>query len=260
MAKKTIVMSWSKCKIEVGKTGASDAMATELFELGHIKDKSTSLATEEGDKLTAVATGSVVVAEEEGEPQITVTTRIMEMDFDTEAKLTGAVKSGDSGSEELAVKTHIIPEDYSMKLTPKNIGATGIKARRTHITFLPGSSEEEGHYVDVTFKILACEDGELYKKFKVQASDWATSIQASPANLDFESEADPTGKKFTVSPIGINASAQSDQSWAEVSMSGDTGTVTTTEANSTGSDRTANITITAGNLTAKVTVKQKKNE
>lgn len=41
-------------------------------------------------------------------------------------------------------------------------------------------------------------------------------------------------------------------------MSGDTGTVTTSEANSTGSDRTANITITSGNLTTKVTVKQKK--
>ena len=41
-------------------------------------------------------------------------------------------------------------------------------------------------------------------------------------------------------------------------MSGDIGTVTTTAANSTGSDRTANITVTAGNLTTKVTVKQKK--
>jgi hypothetical protein len=32
MAKK-LIMSWSKCKIEVGKTEASDAMAAELFHL-----------------------------------------------------------------------------------------------------------------------------------------------------------------------------------------------------------------------------------
>lgn len=173
MAQKKIIMSWSKCKIEVGKTGNEDAMASDLFSLGTVKDKSTSLSTEDGDTLTAKATGGIVVAEEEGEPQVVITTRIMEMDFDTENKLTGAVKSGEVGQEELTVKTNVIPEDFSVKVTPKNIGATGIKARRTHISFRPGLSEEEGQYVDVTFKILACEDGELYKKFKVQQSDWA---------------------------------------------------------------------------------------
>ena len=56
MAKK-IIMSWSKCKIEVGKTGEGDAMATELKSIGTIKDKSTTLATEDGETLTAIATG-----------------------------------------------------------------------------------------------------------------------------------------------------------------------------------------------------------
>ena len=150
----------------------AEAMAEDLFNIGTIKDKTTTMSTEDGDTLQAVATGGVVVAEEEGEPQVSITTRIMEMDFDTENKLTGAVKAGTAGSETLTVKTNVIPDDFSLKLTPKNIGSTGIKARRTHISFRPGSSEEEGHYVDVTFKILACEDGELYTKFKVAAADW----------------------------------------------------------------------------------------
>lgn len=170
MAKK-IIMSWSKCKIEVGKTGDNDAMATELQDVGTINDKSTTLASEDGDTLTATATGGIVVAEEEGEPVISVTTRVKEMDFDTENMFTGAVKSMEG--DELTVKTNVVPDDFSLKLTPKNIGAVGIKARRTHVSFRPGSSEEEGQYVDLTFKILACEDGELYKKFKVKAADWA---------------------------------------------------------------------------------------
>lgn len=178
MAKK-VIMSWSKCKIEVGKTGDEDAMASELFSIGTIKDKSTNMTTENGDTLQAVATGGVVVAEEESEPQVSITTRIMEMDFDTENKLTGAVKSGSAGNETLKVTTNVIPDDFSLKLTPKNIGATGIKARRTHISFLPGSSEEEGQYVDVTFKILACEDGELYTKFKVASTDWSAASKQS---------------------------------------------------------------------------------
>lgn len=169
MAKK-IIMSWSKCKIEVGKTGEDEAMAVSLTNIGIINDKSTTLATEDGEKLTATATGGIVVAEEEGEPVVTITTRVKEMDFDTEKIFTGATVSQD----ELVVKTNVVSDDFSVKLTPKNIGAIGIKARRTHVSFRPGSSEEEGSYVDLTFKILACSDGELYKKFRVKAEDWAS--------------------------------------------------------------------------------------
>ena len=169
MAKK-IIMSWSKCKIEVGKTGDNDAMATELSDVGTINDKSTTLATEDGETLTATATGGIVVAEEEGEPVVTITTRVKEMDFDKENMFTGATVSVDNN--EITVKTNVVSDYFSVKLTPKNIGAIGIKARRTHVSFRPGSSEEEGSYVDLKFKILACADGELYKKFRVAASDW----------------------------------------------------------------------------------------
>ena len=172
MAKK-IIMSWSKCKIEVGKTGDNDAMATELSDVGTVNDKSTTLATEDGETLTATATGGIVVAEEEGEPVITITTRVKEMDFDKENMFTGATVSEDKN--ELTVKTNVVSDDFSVKLTPKNIGAIGIKARRTHVSFRPGSSEEEGSYVDLSFKILACADGELYKKFRVKETDWASA-------------------------------------------------------------------------------------
>nr|DAS34909.1 MAG TPA: hypothetical protein [Caudoviricetes sp.] len=168
--KKSIIMSWSKCKVEVGKTGDNDAMATDLKSVGTINDKSTTLATEDGESLTATATGGVIVAQEEGEPVITITTRVKEMDFDTENMFTGAAKSTDG--DELTVKTNVVSDDFSVKVTPKNIGATGIKVRRSHVSFRPGSSEEEGQYVDLTFKVLACEDGELYKKFKVKETDW----------------------------------------------------------------------------------------
>lgn len=177
MANKKIIMSWSKCKIEVGKTGDDEAMASELVSVGTINDKSTSLSTEDGETLTATATGGIVVAEEEGEPVVSLTTRVKEMDFDTEKMFTGATISEDSN--ELTVKTNVVSDDFSVKLTPKNIGAIGIKARRTHVSFRPGHSEEEGSYVDLTFKILACGDGELYKKYRVKQEDWPEAAAAS---------------------------------------------------------------------------------
>lgn len=168
-------MSWSKVKIEVGKTGTNDAMATTLTDIGTINDKSTTLATEDGESLEAKATGGIVVATEEGEPTVTITTRVKEMDFDKEKMFTGATISEDT--DELIVKTNIVSDDFSVKLTPKNIGAIGIKARRCHVSFKTGHSEEEGNYVDLTFKILACEDGELYRKFRVKAADWQTAAE-----------------------------------------------------------------------------------
>lgn len=171
MAKRLkIIMSWSECRVEVGKTGDNDAMATTLVSVGTINDKSTTLATADGESLEAKASGGKTVAMEEGEPVATITTRVKEMDFDTEAMFTGAVKSSDG--RELDVKTNIVQGEFSVKVTPKNIGATGIKAPRCSVKFRPGSSEDEGHYVDLTFTILETESGTYYKKFKVAKDDW----------------------------------------------------------------------------------------
>jgi hypothetical protein len=45
------IMAWSKCAIEIGKTGEADTMATQLTNIGTIKDKSSSLEPSDGDKL-----------------------------------------------------------------------------------------------------------------------------------------------------------------------------------------------------------------
>lgn len=167
--RKTVIMSWSEVLVLFGETGEEDAMATVLYTLGIINDKSTSLTYTEGDTLTAKATGGKTIAEEYSEGTVEVTTRVKEMDFATENLLTGAVI--ESTDNELVVKTHVVEKEMSLKVVPKNVGAIGIKARRCKVKFVPGYSEEEGNFIDVTFKILECEDGELYRKFRVKATD-----------------------------------------------------------------------------------------
>jgi len=162
-----LIMSWSKVKLEIGKTGANDAMATELFEPGVIKDKSTTLSAEDGDTLEAKATGGVVVASESNEPVLTLETTVMEQDFAVREKFGGATVNQDG---ELVVSSNLVDDDYSFVLTPKNVGATGIKVRKASVSLKPAYSEEEGHSTVLTFKILQCEDNELYRKFKVAAS------------------------------------------------------------------------------------------
>lgn len=182
MAKK-IIMSWAECRVEVGYTGEDDAMATELVSVGTINDQSTTLASSDGQVLEAKASGGVTVATEESEPVLTITTRVKEMDFDTENYFTGAKKSTDGN--ELEVFTNVVNREFSVKVTPKNIGATGIKVPRCSVKFRPGSSEAEGQYVDLTFTILKPASGALYKKFKVQKADWGT-LKYANANATAE--------------------------------------------------------------------------
>ncbi len=159
-----LIMSWSECSIKIGKTAASDAMSTALTSIGTIKDKSTSLESAEGEKMTMKRTGGKVVAQEVQEGEITLKTRVIEPDFAFLATLIGATH--DTGKKELKVKSLIINDPYSVELTPKNVGATGLRIRKSNVTYKEGYSEEEGHYADLEFVILECSDGELYTKFK----------------------------------------------------------------------------------------------
>jgi hypothetical protein len=155
------IMSWSKCSIEIGETGASDAMATVLTSIGTIKDKSSSLDPTSGDSLTAKATGGELIAMEETEGTYVLKTRVIEPGD----ALYVSLGLGTVTTDELGVKTHVVEGDFSVKVTPKNIGAKGIKAAKSHVVFKPGWSEEEGQYADVEFTLLMPSTGVWYTRF-----------------------------------------------------------------------------------------------
>lgn len=161
-----VIMAWSKCKIEIGKTGANDAMAESLTDIGVIKDRSTTLEPSDGDVLEAKETGGHTVAKEQQEGGFTLKTRVIEPTNTLEVLLGIATSESENESQ---VKTHIVDGDWSVKLTPKNVGARGIKAPLTSISYKPGWSEEEGNYADLEFEILYGEQGYWYSKFTKQA-------------------------------------------------------------------------------------------
>ena len=143
-----IIMGWSQCEIEIGRTGANDPMAVTLVSSGTIKDKSSTLETSDGDSLEAKKTGGKLVAKETQEGGFVLKTRIIEPTAEFEALIGVAEEEVDG---EANVKTHIVDGDWSVKLTPKNVGARGIKAPLTQITYKPGWSEEEGNFADLEF-------------------------------------------------------------------------------------------------------------
>lgn len=145
-----IIMAWSKCKVEFGATGANDAFATNLTNVGTIKNQTTTLTASDGDSLQAVATGGEIVAEEQLEGTLLLETTIIEP---TDALLT-ALGIGKTDEGEFKVKTHIVPGDYSVKVTPKNNGAKGIKAPVCRISVAPSFGEDTGNELKLSFRIF----------------------------------------------------------------------------------------------------------
>ncbi len=170
MAKK--IMAWSKCKIEIGKTGNSDAMAASLTDVGVILNQSSTLSAEEGDKMQAIATGGEIVAEEPQEGTLVLETTIIEPTPELIALLGLGAAVAEGGTEQ-TITTHVVNDNWSVKVTPKNQGAWGIQAPKTTISYIPAWSEENGNQAVLRFSILKTTEAETnywYKRFKTASA------------------------------------------------------------------------------------------
>lgn len=164
---KKIIMAWSECTIEIAPTNSDDTFATEaLTNIGTIKDKSSTLEPSDGEVLEAKATGGKTVAKEVQEGGYLLKTRVIEPTDTLLTKLGIATIDG----EKVKVTTHLVPGDWSVKVTPKNVGARGLEAPKTTISYKPGWSEEEGNYADIEFEILNGAAGYWYAHFKKAAA------------------------------------------------------------------------------------------
>ncbi len=250
---KKLVMSWSKAAIKIGPATSDGTMpaANDMFSMGVVNDKSTNLEASDGEELKATASGGVQVAYERGEGGYTLTTRIKEPSF----QLFENFGLGEiSASGDLEVKSHVVQGDWAVEVTPKNVGAIGIRVPYCLVTFKPGRSEEEGDFVDVTFAILPIlnDDYEVekwYTRFRK-----SSALVVTPKTLSYTAAADSTGKTVTATSEG-NVTASSNQTWCTVTNAAKVATVKVS-ANTGATARTAEVTITADNKTAKVTVTQ----
>ena len=163
MATKKIIMAWSKCKFEIGKTNEDDTMSGTLTDIGTIKDKSSTLEPSDGESLEMKATGGETVAKETQEGGYKATTRVIEPTDTLLTNLGLGATATDGG--DFKVNTHIVDGDWSLQITPKNTGARGIKAPKTNITYKPGWGEEDGNYADIDFDILKGDAGYWYSIF-----------------------------------------------------------------------------------------------
>lgn len=164
-----IIMAWSECEIKIGATPDDESMATSLTSVGTIKDKSSTLESSEGDSLEMKATGGKIVAKEMAEGSLVLSTRVIEPTDELYVAL-GLGAADATNKTEFNVTTHVADKAQSVEVTPKKVGAKGIRAPKTNVTAKPGWSEEDGNYLDLEFEILKGAQDYWYKRFTKAAS------------------------------------------------------------------------------------------
>lgn len=147
-----VIMAWSRCKVEFGPTGENDAFATTLTDVGKIKNQSTELSSNDGDTLTETATGGEIVAVEQLDGTLQLKTTVIEPSPALYKALGIADDEGSDGEQK--IKTHIVDGDMSVKVTPKNKGARGIKAPVTRMSVAPAFDEQNGNSLVITWNIF----------------------------------------------------------------------------------------------------------
>lgn len=147
-----IIMGWSKCKVDIGKTGDNDAFAADLFNVGKTRNQTTTLSSNDGDTLTETASGGEVVAMEQLDGTYQLQTTVIEPSAEL-YKVLGIAEDEDSNGEQ-KIKTHVVDGDFSIKVTPKNKGAKGIKAPVCRISVAPAYDEQDGNSLVITANII----------------------------------------------------------------------------------------------------------
>ncbi len=245
-----LIMAWSQCKVLLGPTGAANAFASYLFDVGVIKDKSTTLESSDGDQLKATASGGRLVAIDNLEGGFVLKTTIMEPADDLYVKLgLGAISN-----DELAVKTHVVSGDFSAKVIPMNVGAKGIKAALCNVKFKPAFAEDAGNSVEMEITIMQALDDNndvesWYSRFKKKAA-----LTVDNTALAFTNAADTTGETVTATASGT-VTASSPASWCQVTVALKVATIKV-DANATGAARIADVVISADGKDAICTVTQ----
>ena len=155
------------------------------------------------------------------------------------------------GQKDLLVDTHIVPGNFSLKLTPKNLGAKGIKVPKCSVSVAPSFGDDTGHALTLTFSILNGDAGYWYSKFLHRGDLELNKYKVELTNSDTSSS---PSESITVTTDEDVVTAVSNASWCVVEVTSKTVKIGA-KANS-GEERTASVTVTAGSQKAMITVTQ----
>lgn len=144
------VIGWGKSKAFMGVTGANDAMATQLKEVGAIKEDSTTLEMTKGSVLELFGEGHELLDRMEQESSFMLKFTIVKPSIDKVAEFFG-LKVVDG---KLPLTTTVISEYRSYRIEPLLVGAIVAEIPKATTSVTPKFSTKEGWSIDVEVSSL----------------------------------------------------------------------------------------------------------
>jgi hypothetical protein len=163
--KARIIAIWQECQIDIAPASEDESFPTTgLTDIGKIKEKSTTLETTDGETLELKSTGGHLTDIVETEGGFALKTTVIKPT--ALYKTLGLTDDDYDTTGKMKVKTHVVDGRYAVRLTPKRVGAMGVEAPVTQVSFKPAGSEEEGDSVEVTFNFIFGQQEYWYERFK----------------------------------------------------------------------------------------------
>lgn len=165
-------LSWSKVRVLVGKTGDGDALATKWFNLGTLKNESTTTASEEGETKELKATGGELIESLVGEGTFKITTVLVEPDWRVMKQFLPSEDYTEGGKTGLRVKSMVSPDYWSVKLVGYAPGTASLAVRKCKVGIAQARSETEGTALTFTFTAFKVYNPEeIYTTWDTVATD-----------------------------------------------------------------------------------------
>lgn len=149
----TSASAWGQLDIQIGTPGALNAMSAVLASIGNVKEDSFSLETEDGKKLQWFATGHSLIDELVLQPTLTLKLQIKNLNLANLLKFWDVEEDATLGK--IKVKAMTTSLKYSVKITPKVIGAETLEIPYCAVNMKPSYTEDSGWGQEVTFTILS---------------------------------------------------------------------------------------------------------
>lgn len=147
--------AWGSLHAYVGVTGSGDAMASDLYDLGSIKDDDFSIETEEGEVYELKDINGKLLDTLTQEPRLTVNFSLIKMNETTMSKFWTVSEDGESDSRKVKV-TSMVHNGY-MSFVFKNPNAAGsetFEAAKCKVSMDPKYEKDKGFSGDVKIDIL----------------------------------------------------------------------------------------------------------
>lgn len=147
--------AWGSLHAYVGATGPSDAMASELYDLGSIKDDDFSIETEEGEVYELKDINGKLLDTLTQEPRLTVNFSLIKMNETTMSKFWTITEEGTDGSRKVKI-TSMVHNGYMSFVfkNPNAVGSETFEAAKCKVSMDPKYEKDKGFSGDVKIDIL----------------------------------------------------------------------------------------------------------